>query len=160
MMLMNSFEELTQAMDGCVQRVKWGRTPDVGEEYVQYENIVGDTFEWVSMTRRQMKCWREPDGALYAKDAQGALWLVRTPDVESYRALQGTEFVARSVLDDSPQLKVLEIPSSYHGVEFLRKDLKGRAKVYVYTNGNEGKRKPHRRSKEPIRLEKPRMAKG
>ena len=29
-MLMNTFEELTQAMDGCVQRVKEGRTPDVG----------------------------------------------------------------------------------------------------------------------------------
>ena len=86
-MLMNTFEELIQAMDGCVQRVKWGRTP------------------------------------------------------------QGTEFVAYSVLDDSPQLKVLEIPSCYHGVEFHRKDLKGRAKVYVYPNGNEGKRKPRRQPK-------------
>jgi hypothetical protein len=52
------------------------------------------------------------------------------------------------------QLKVLEIPSCYHGVEFLRKDLKGRAKVYVYPNGNEGKRKPRRQPKEPIRLVK------
>ena len=52
-MLMNTFEELTQAMDGCVQRVKWGRTPDVGADYVQYENVVGDTLEWVSVTRRQ-----------------------------------------------------------------------------------------------------------
>ena len=48
-MLMNTFEELTQAMDGCVERVKSGRTPDVEEDYVQYENIVGDTFEWVSV---------------------------------------------------------------------------------------------------------------
>ena len=153
-MLMKTFEELTQAMDGCLERVKRGRVSDVGEEYVQYENVVGDTFEWVSVTRRQMKCWREPNGALYAKDDQGALWLVRTPDVESYRAIQGIEFVARSVLDDSPQLKVLEVPSCYHGVEFLRKDLKGRAKVYVYPNGNEGKRKPRRQPKEPIRLVK------
>lgn len=153
-MLMNTFEELTQAMDGCAQRVKWGRTPDVGEDYVQYENLVGDTFEWVSVTRRQMKCWREPDGALYAKDEQGSLWLVRTPDEESYRVMQGTEFVARSVLDDSPQLKVLEVPSCYHGVEFLRKDLKGRAKVVVYPNGNEGKRKPRHQPKEPIQLVK------
>ena len=149
-MLMNTFEELIQTMDGCAQRVKWGRTPDEGDDYIQYENIVGDAFEWVSVTRRQMKCWRESDGALYAKDYQGALWLVRTPDVESYRAIQGTEFVARSVLEDSPQLKVLEIPSCYHGVEFLRKDMKGRAKVYVYPNGNERKRKPRRQPKDPI----------
>ena len=134
-MPMNTFEELTQAMDGCVERVKMGRTPDVGEDYVQYENIVGDTFEWVSVIRRQMKCWREPDGALYAKDDFGSLWLVRTPDVEKYRAIIGTEFVARSVLDNSPRLKVLELPSSCHDVGFLRKDLKGRAKVYVYSNG-------------------------
>ena len=147
---MNTFEELIQTMDGCAQRVKWGRTPDEGDDYIQYENIVGDAFEWVSVTRRQMKCWRESDGALYAKDYQGALWLVRTPDVESYRAIQGTEFVARSVLEDSPQLKVLEIPSCYHGVEFLRKDMKGRAKVYVYPNGNERKRKPRRQPKDPI----------
>ena len=98
----------------------------------QAKSVDGDTFEWVSVMRRKMKCWREPDGALYTKDDQGSLWLVRTPDVESYRAMQGTEFVARSVLDNSPQLKVLEVPSCYHGVEFLRKDLKGRAKVYVY----------------------------
>ena len=129
-MPMNTFEELTQAMDGCVTQVKMGRTPDVGEDYVQYENIVGDTFEWVSVIRRQMKCWREPDGALYAKDDFGSLWLVRTPD-----AIPGTEFVARSVLDNSPRLKVLEVPSSYHDVKLLRKDLKGRAKVYVYSNG-------------------------
>ena len=129
-MLMNTFEELTQAMDGCVERVKSGRMPDVEEDYVQ--NIVGDTFEWVMVTRRQMKCWCEPDGALYAKDDLGSLWLVRTPDVESYRAIPGTEFVARSVLDNSPRLKVLEVPSSYHDVKLLRKDLKGRAKVYVY----------------------------
>ena len=153
-MLMNTFEELTLAMDGCVQRVRMDHMPDVGEEFVQYENIVGDTFEWVSVIRRHMKCWREPDGALYAKDDLGSLWLVRTPDVESYRAMRGTEFVACSVLDDSPQLKVLEVPSCYHGVEFLRKDLKGRAKVYVYPNGNEGKRKPRRQPKEPIRLVK------
>ena len=151
---MNTFEELTQAMDGCVQRVQWGKSPDMGEEYEQYENITGDTFEWVSVTRRQMKCWHEPDGALYAKDAQGALWLVRTPDVESYRAIHGTEFVARSVLDGSPQLKVLEVPSTYHGVEFLRKDFKGRAKVYVYSNGNEGKRKPSSLPKNSVRLVK------
>ena len=138
-MLMNTFDELTQAMDGCVQRVKSDQMPDVGEEFVQYEN---------------MKCWREPDGALYAKDSLGSIWLVRTPDVESYRAMRGTEFVARSVLDDSPQLKVLEVPSCSHDVEFLRKDLKGRAKVYVYPNGNEGKRKPRRQPKEPIRLVK------
>jgi hypothetical protein len=106
--------------------------PDVEEDYVQYENVVGDTFEWVSVIRRQMKCWREADGALYAKDDLGSLWLVRTPDVESYRAIPGTEFVARSVLDNSPRLKVLEVPSSYHDVKLLRKDLKGRAKVYVY----------------------------
>ena len=141
-------------MEGCVERVKSGRMPDVEEDYVQYENIVGDTFEWVSVIRRQMKCWREPDGALYAKDNLGSLWLVRTPDVESYRAMQGTEFVARSVLDDSPQLKVLEVPSCYHGVEFLREDLKGLAKVYVYPNGIEGKHKPRRHPKEPIRLVK------
>ena len=153
-MSMNTFEELTLAMDGCVERVKRGQTSDMGEDYVQYENIVGDTFEWVSVIRRQMKCWREPDGALYAKDNLGSLWLVRTPDVESYRAMQGTEFVARSVLDDSPRLKVLEVPSCYHGVEFLRKDLKGHAKVYVYPNGIEGKRKPRRQPKEPIRLVK------
>ena len=134
-MPMNTFDELTQAMDGCVERVKMGQTPDEGEDYVQYENIVGDTFEWVSVIRRQMKCWREPDGALYAKDDLGSLWLVRTPDVESYRAIIGTEFVARSVLDNSPRLKVLELPSSCHDVGFLRKDLKGRAKVYVYSNG-------------------------
>lgn len=151
---MNTFEELTQAMDGCVQRVKWGRTPDVEEDYIQFENVVDDTFEWVRVIRRQMKCWREPDGALYAKDDLGCLWLVRTPDVESYRAMRGTEFVACSVLDDSPQLKVLEIPSCYHGVKFLRKDLKGRAKVYVYPNGNEGRRKPRRQPKEYIRLVK------
>lgn len=151
---MNTFEELTQAMDGCVQRVKWGRTPDVEEDYVQFENVVDDTFEWVRVFRRQMNCWREPDGALYAKDDLGCLWLVRTPDVEIYRAMRGTEFVARSVLDDSPQLKVLEIPSCYHGVNFLRKDLKGRAKVYVYPNGNEGRRKPRRQPKEYIRLVK------
>lgn len=148
---MNTFEEMTQAMEGLVKR---DRIENPREDYLQFENIVGNTFEWVSVTRRQMKCWREPDGALYAKDDLGALWLVRTPDVESYRAMQGTEFVARSVLDDSPQLKVLEIPSSYHGVEFLRKDLKGRAKVYVYPNGNEGKRKPRRQPKIPIRLAK------
>ena len=134
-MSMNTFEELTQAMDGCVARVKMGRTPDVGEDYVQYENVVGDTFEWVSVIRRQMKCWREADGALYAKDDLGSLWLVRTPNVESYRAIPGTEFVARSVLGNSPRLKVLELPSSCHDVGFLRKDLKGRAKVYVYSNG-------------------------
>ena len=151
---MNTFEELTQAMEGCVERVKSGRIPDVEEDYVQYENIVDDTFEWVSVIRRQMKCWREPDGALYAKDDLGSLWLVRTPDVESYRAMQGTEFVARSVLNDSPRLKVLEIPSCYHDVELLRKDLKGRAKVYVYPNGIGGKRKPRRQPKEPIRLVK------
>ncbi len=132
---MNTFEELTLAMDGCVERVKRGQTSDMGEDYVQYENIVGDTFEWVSVIRRQMKCWREPDGALYAKDDFGSLWLVRTPDVEKYRAIPGTEFVARSVLDNSPRLKVLELPSSCHDVGFLRKDLKGRAKVYVYSNG-------------------------
>lgn len=153
-MFMNTFDELTQAMDGCVQRVKSDQMPDVGEEFVQYENIVGDTFEWISVIRRQMKCWREPDGALYAKDDLGSLWLVRAPDVESYRAMRGTEFVARSVLDDSPQLKMLEVPSCSHDVEFLRKDLKGRAKVYVYPNGNEGKRKPRRQPKEPIRLVK------
>ena len=135
---MNTFEELTLAMDGCVQRVGWGRTPDVEEDYVQYENIVGDTFEWVCVTRRQMKCWREPDGALYAKDDLGSLWLVRTPNVESYRALRGTQ----------------EVPSCYHRVEFLRKDLRGRVRVYVYPNGNEGKRKPRRQPKEPIRLVK------
>ena len=101
-----------------------------------------------------MKCWREPDGALYAKDDLGSLWLVRTPDVESYRAVPGTEFVAHSVLNDSPRLKVLEVPSCYHDVEFLRKDLKGHAKVYVYPNGNERKRKPRRQPKEPIRLVK------
>ena len=129
---MNTFEELTQAMEGCVERVKMGRTPDIEEDYVQYENIVGDTFEWVSVIRRQMKCWREPDGALYAKDGLGSLWLVRTPNVECYRAMSGTEFVARSVLDNSPRLKVLEVPSSCHEVKYLRKDLKGRAKVYVY----------------------------
>ena len=56
-MLMNTFEELTQAIDGCVERVNRGQMPDVGEEFVQYENIVGDTFEWVSVIRRQMKCW-------------------------------------------------------------------------------------------------------
>ena len=151
---MKTFEELTQAMDGCVQRVKWGRTPDVEEDYMQFENVVDDTFEWVRVFRRQMKCWRESDGALYAKDDLGCLWLVRTPDVEIYRAMRGTEFVARSVLDDSPQLKVLEIPSCYHGVKFLRKDLKGRAKVYVYPNGNEGRRKPRRQPKEDIRLVK------
>lgn len=151
---MNTFEELTQAMEGCVERVKSGRMPDVEEDYVQYENIVGDTFEWVSVIRRQMKWWREPDGALYAKDDLGSLWLVRTPDVESYRAIPGTEFVARSVLDDSPQLKVLEIPSCCHDVELLRKDLKGRAKVYVYPNGIGGKYKPRRQPKEPIRLVK------
>ena len=153
-MPMNTFEELTLAMDGCVERVKQGRTPDMGEDYVQYENIVDDTFEWVSVIRRQMKCWREPDGALYAKDDFGSLWLVRTPDVESYRAINGTEFVARSVLNDSPRLKVLEVPSCYHEVKYLRKDLKGRAKVYVYPNGNERKRKPRRQPKEPIRLVK------
>ena len=153
-MPMNKFEELTLAMDGCVERVKQGRTPDMGEDYVQYENVVGDTFEWVSVIRRQMKCWREADGALYAKDDFGSLWLVRTPDVESYRAINGTEFVARSVLDDSPRLKVLEVPSCYHEVKYLRKDLKGRAKVYVYPNGNERKRKPRRQPKEPIRLVK------
>ena len=60
---MNTFEELTHAMDGCVQRVKWGRTPDIGEDYVQYESVDGDTFEWVSVMRRKMKCWREPDGS-------------------------------------------------------------------------------------------------
>ena len=151
---MNTFEELTLAMDGCVQRVKEGQTPDMWEDYIQYENVVGDTFEWVRVMRRQMKCWREPDGALYAKDSIGSLWLVRTPDVESYRAIHGTEFVAFSALDDSPRLKVLEVPSSYHGVKLLRKDLKGRAKVYVYPNGNGGKRKPRRQPKEPIRLVK------
>lgn len=151
---MNTFEELTQAMDGCVQRVKQDRWPDVGEDYVQYENVVGDTFEWVCVTRRQMKCWREPDGALYAKDDLGSLWLVRTPNVESYRALRGTQFVASSVLDDSPRLKVLKVPSYCHEVEYLRRDFKGRAKVYVYPNGNEGKRKPRRQPKEPIRLVK------
>ena len=137
-MFMNTFEELTQAMDGCVQRVKEGQTPDMWEDYIQYENVVGDTFEWVRVMRRKMKCWREPDGALYAKDSIGSLWLVRTPDVESYRAIHGTEFVAFSALDDSPRLKVLEVPSCYHGVTLLRKDLKGRAKVYVYPNGNGG----------------------
>lgn len=131
-MPMNTFEELTLAMDGCVERVKMGQTPDEGEDYVQYENVVGDTFEWVSVIRRQMKCWREPDGALYAKDGLGSLWLVRTPNVECYRAMSGTEFVARSVLDNSPRLKVLEVPSSCHEAKYLRKDLKGRAKVYVY----------------------------
>lgn len=151
---MNTFEELTLAMDGCVERVKRGQTSDMGEDYVQYENVVGDTFEWVMVTRRQMKCWREPDGALYAKDDFGSLWLVRTPDVESYRAMPGTEFVARSVLDNSPRLKVLEVPSCCHEVEYLRRDFKGRAKVYVYPNGNEGKRKPRRQPKEPIRLVK------
>lgn len=135
-MLMNTFEELTQAMDGCVERVKMGRTPDVGEDYVQYENILDDTFEWVRVIRRQMKCWREPDGALYAKDDFGSLWLVRTPDVEKYRAIIGTEFVARSVLDNSPRLKVLELPSCCYEAKYLRKDLKGRAKVYVYKNDN------------------------
>lgn len=129
---MNTFEELTLAMDGCVERVKRGQAPDEGEDYVQYENVVGDTFEWVCVIRRQMKCWREPDGALYAKDGLGSLWLVRTPDVESYRAMPGTEFVARSVFDNSLRLKVLEVPSSCHEVKYLRKDLKGRAKVYVY----------------------------
>ena len=153
-MSMNTFEELTLAMDGCVERVKRGQTSDMGEDYVQYENIVDDTFEWVSVIRRQMKCWREPDGASYAKDDFGSLWLVRTPDVESYRAINGTEFVARSVLNDSPRLKVLEVPSCYHDVKYLRKDLKGRAKVYVYPNGNERKRKPRRQPKEPIRLVK------
>lgn len=39
---MKTFEELTQAMDGCVQRVKRDRLPDVGEDYVQYENIVDE----------------------------------------------------------------------------------------------------------------------
>ena len=151
---MNTFEELTQAMDGCVQRVKEGQTPDMWEDYIQYENVVGDTFEWVRVMRRKMKCWREPDGALYAKDSIGSLWLVRTPDVESYRAIHGTEFVAFSALDDSPRLKVLEVPSCYHGVTLLRKDLKGRAKVYVYPDGNEGKRKPRHQPKEPIRLVK------
>ena len=151
---MNTFVELTQAMEGCVEQVKRGKTPDVEEEYVQYENVVGDTFEWVSVIRRQMKCWRESDGALYAKDDLGSLWLVRTPDVESYRAMRGTQFVARSVLNDSPQLKLLEVPSCYHGVEFLRKDLKGRAKVYVYPNGNEVKLKPRHHPKAPIRLVK------
>jgi hypothetical protein len=82
---MNTFEELTQAMDGCVQRVKWGRTPDVEEDYVQYENIDGDTFEWVSVMRRQMKCWREPDGALYAKDNLGSLWCMSIPNGNSGR---------------------------------------------------------------------------
>ena len=153
-MLMNTFEELTQAMDGCVERVKSGRMPDVEEDYVQYENVVGDTYEWVSVIRRQMKCWREADGALYAKDDLGSLWLVRTPDVESYRAIPGTEFVARSVLDNSPRLKVLEVPSSYHDVKLLRKDLKGRAKVYVYPNGNGGERKPRRQTPKTIRLVK------
>ena len=129
---MKTFEELTQAMDGCVERVKRGQMSDMGEDFVQYENIVGDTFEWVSVIRRQMICWREPDGALYAKDGLGSLWLVRTPDVENYRAINGTEFVARSVLANSPRLKVLEVPSSYHDIKLLRKDLKGRAKVYVY----------------------------
>lgn len=62
----------------------------------------------------------------------GSLWLVRTPDVESYRAMRGTEFVARSAFNDSPRLKVLEIPSCCHEVKYLRKELKGRAKVYVY----------------------------
>jgi hypothetical protein len=151
---MKTFEELTQTMDGCVQRVRWGKIPDVEEDYVQYENVVGDTFEWVCVTRRQMKCWCEPDGALYAKDDLGSLWLVRTPDVESYRAIHGTEFVARSVLDNSPRLKALEVPSCCHEVEYLRRDFKGRAKVYVYPNGNEGKRKPRRQPKEPIRLVK------
>ena len=131
---MNTFEELTLAMDGCVQRVKEDQTSDMGEDYVQYENVVGDTFEWVSLIRRQMKCWREADGALYAKDGLGSLWLVRTPDVESYRAKQGTEFIAHSVLNDSPRLKVLEVPSCYHEVKYLRKELKGRAKVSVYPN--------------------------
>lgn len=151
---MNTFEELTLAMDGCVERVKRGQTSDMGEDYVQYENVVGDTFEWVSLIRRQMKCWREADGALYAKDDLGSLWLVRTPDVESYRAINGTEFVARSVLDNSPRLKVLEVPSSYHDVKLLRKDLKGRAKVYVYPNGNGGERKPRRQTPKTIRLVK------
>ena len=153
-MLMNTFEELTQAMDGCVERVKRGQTSDMGEDYVQYENVVGDTFEWVSLIRRQMKCWREADGALYAKDDLGSLWLVRTPDVESYRAIPGTEFVARSVLDNSPRLKVLEVPICYHEVKYLRKELKGRAKVYVYPNGNGGERKPRRQTPKTIRLVK------
>lgn len=39
---MKTFEELTQAMDGCVQRVKRDRWPDVGEDFVQYENIVDE----------------------------------------------------------------------------------------------------------------------
>ena len=153
-MFMNTFEELTQAMDGCVQRVKEGQTPDMWEDYIQYENVVGDTFEWVRVMRRKMKCWREPDGALYAKDSIGSLWLVRTPDVESYRAIHGTEFVAFSALDDSPRLKVLEVPSCYHCVTLLRKDLKGRAKVYVYPNGNGGERKPRRQTPKTIRLVK------
>ena len=153
-MSMNTFEELTLAMDGCVERVKRGQTSDMEEDYVQYENVVGDTFEWVSVIRRQMKCWREADGALYAKDDLGSLWLVRTPDVESYRAIHGTEFVAFSALDDSPRLKVLEVPSCYHGVTLLRKDLKGRAKVYVYPNGNGGERKPRRQPPKTIRLVK------
>jgi hypothetical protein len=104
--------------------------------------------------RRQMKCWREPDGALYAKDGLGSLWLVRTPNVECYRAMPGTEFVARSVLDNSPRLKVLEVPSSCHEAKYLRKDLKGRAKVYVYPNGNGGERKPRRQPPKTIRLVK------
>ena len=151
---MNTFEELTQAMEGCVERVNWGRMSDSDEEYVQYENIVGDTFEWVSVTRRQMKCWREADGALYAKDNLDTLWLVRTPDVESYRAKHGTQFVAHSAMNDSPRLKVLEVPSCYIDLKDLRKDLKGRAKVYVYPNGNGGRRKPRRQPKDPIRLVK------
>ena len=39
---MNTIEELTQAMEGCVERVKSGRIPDVEEDYVQYENIVDE----------------------------------------------------------------------------------------------------------------------
>ena len=147
---MKSFEELTQAMEGLVKR---DSMEDPHEDYLQFENIVDGRFEWVRVMCRSMECWREDDGAVYA-EGDGELWLVRAPNVEHYKAKRGTLFVANSVLNDSPDLKVLEIPSTVKDVRDLRKRLRGRVKVYVYINGNEGRRSPRKEPKLPIRLVK------
>lgn len=147
---MKSFEDISQAMEGLVKR---DRMENPHEDYLQYENIVDGRFEWVSMICRSMECWREDDGAVYA-ESDGDLWLVRAPNVESYRAKRGTLFVANSVLMDSPELKVLELPSTVKDVRVLRKRLRGRVKIYVYINGNGGGRSPRREPELPIRLVK------
>ena len=106
-----------------------------------------------TISGQSLYSWREDDGAVYA-EGDGELWLVRTPNVEHYRAKRGTLFIANSVLNDSPDLKVLEIPSTVKDVRFLRQRLRGRVKVYVYINGNNGRRSPRKEPKPPIRLVK------